>query len=130
MPVSVHNNLPLRSYDRTFCVPAVTISVRSSFSQTNGVVQLLPSSRSVRQISSPVFLSYAAMNDRSSLSLTMYSRSRCKTGELADHHPVRTLNGPIGFVQSALPLMSNAKRPRLPKYAYTRSPSVAGVSDA
>ena len=71
IPVSVHSNLPFRSYERTFCDPDVTISVLSAFSQMKGVVQLLPSSRLVLQISSPVRLSYAAMNDRSSLSLTM-----------------------------------------------------------
>jgi len=36
--------------------PAVTISVRRSFSHTNGEVQLLPSSRGTRQISAPVAL--------------------------------------------------------------------------
>jgi hypothetical protein len=38
-------------------VPAVTISIRFVFSQMNGVVQLLPSSRAVRQTSVPLFLS-------------------------------------------------------------------------
>src|SRR6266850_3948947 len=104
MPVSSHSSLPSRSYDRTFCVPAVMISVRLAFSHTNGVVQLLPSSRAVRQISAPVFLSYAATNDLSSLSLTMTMRSRWRTGEPAGHHPLRTLNGPIGFDHNGFPV--------------------------
>src|SRR5216684_8378178 len=41
-----HRSLPLKSYERNFRDPAVTISVRRSFSQMNGVDQLLPSSRS------------------------------------------------------------------------------------
>src|SRR6266850_5472173 len=115
MPVSSHSSLPSRSYDRTFCVPAVTISVRVPFSHTNGVVQLLPSARAVRQSSLPLFLSYAAMNDLSSLSLTTITRSRWSTGDPAAHQPLRTLNGPIGFDHNGFPSMSNANRPRLPK---------------
>ena len=48
--------------------PEVTISVRRSFSQTNGVAQVETSSRDRRQISSPVRLSSAAIHDSSSLS--------------------------------------------------------------
>ena len=52
------------------------------------------------------------------------------TGDAAVPHPYRVLNGPIGFDQTGVPFMSNTKRPTVPKYAYTRSPSVTGVSDA
>ena len=46
IPVSCQSSLPLTSYDRTPPVAAVTISVRRSFFQTSGVVQLLVSLRS------------------------------------------------------------------------------------
>ena len=72
MPWISHSRLPSRSYERTPCVPAVTISVRSSFSQTNGVAQFWPrSSRSTRQTSAPVSRSRATMNERITLSFTM-----------------------------------------------------------
>src|ERR1700730_4596985 len=130
MPASSQSSLPSRSYERTRSVPAVTISVRRSFFHTNGVVQLLPSFRSARHTSAPVTVLNAAMNDWSSLSLTMYTRSPWTTGDAAGPNPLRTLMAPIGFDQRGFPFMSNAKRPMFPKYAYTRSPSVTGVSEA
>ena len=51
-------------------MPVVTSSVRSAFSQTYGVDQLDPSSRSVRHASAPVSALSAATHDRSSLSTT------------------------------------------------------------
>ena len=54
----------------TLFVLAVTISVLSAFSHTNGDAQLCASSRLVRQISRPVRASNAAMNDWVVLSLT------------------------------------------------------------
>ena len=72
MPDSSHSKVPFKSYDRTFLLPVVTISVRTSLRQTNGVDQFEASpSRWVRQSSFPVRASNAAMNDCSSLSLTM-----------------------------------------------------------
>src|SRR5262245_27085935 len=68
MPESSQRSRPSKSYDRTLRRPAVTISVRRSFSHTNGVDQFSASSRLTRQISLPVFLSYAAMNDSVALS--------------------------------------------------------------
>src|SRR5437868_1686072 len=44
-PLSSHSSLPSRLYERTLSAPAVTISVRSAFSHTKGVDQLVPSSR-------------------------------------------------------------------------------------
>ena len=35
----------------------------------------------------------------------------------------------MGFDHTGLPFMSKANKPALPEYTYTRSPSVAGVSD-
>src|SRR5262245_9511254 len=52
-----HSALPFKSYDRNFRDPVVTISVRRSFSQTNGLDQLLPSSRSMRHSSRPILAS-------------------------------------------------------------------------
>src|SRR4026209_1639406 len=75
MPASSHSSAPSRPYDRTPLVPAVTISVRLSFFHTNGVTQFVPVGRSTRHISSPLAVLNAAMNDRSSLSLTMNRRS-------------------------------------------------------
>src|SRR5262245_37411786 len=51
------SSLPSRSYERSLREPLVTISVRTPFSHTNGVDQLLPSSRSTRQSSRPVLAS-------------------------------------------------------------------------
>jgi hypothetical protein len=60
------------SYERTFLVPVVTISVRRPVCQMNGDDQFDASpGRSVRHSSAPVRASKAAMNDRSSLSLTI-----------------------------------------------------------
>src|SRR5436309_15006001 len=70
MPLSSHFCVPDRSYDRTFRLPVVTISVPDWCSHMNGVDQLLPSSRGTRQATRPVRLSYAVMDDRSSWSLT------------------------------------------------------------
>ena len=39
MPASSQSSLPFVSYERTFLVPVVTISVRRSFCHTNGVDQ-------------------------------------------------------------------------------------------
>src|SRR5438874_326462 len=78
-----HSNLPLAgSYDRIFVPPAATSSVRCEFFQMIGVAQFEPSSRSVRQTSSPVFLSSATRNDVLSLSHWINTSSRCITGEL------------------------------------------------
>src|SRR5262245_6168575 len=130
MPPNSQSSFPLRSYERTLSVPFVTISVRRSFSQMTGVAQLLPSFRSTFHTSLPVFASYAARNDCCSLSWTRYRRPLYSTGDAPVPQSFRILNGPMGFVQTGLPFMSNANRPMLPKYAYTRSPSVEGVSDA
>ena len=70
VPLSSHFCLPDRSYERTLRLPVVTISAPESCSHTNGVDQLLPSSRGTRQATLPVRLSYAVIDDRSSLSLT------------------------------------------------------------
>jgi hypothetical protein len=72
MPASSQSRRPLVSYERTFFVPVVTISVRRSLCQTKGVAQFDASpSRSVRHTCAPVRASKAAMNERSSLSFTM-----------------------------------------------------------
>src|SRR5215510_14692657 len=68
IPRSSQSSLPSMSYERTLFIPDVTISVRSSFSQTNGDDQSSTSSRLVRHSSSPVRLLYAAMNDSFALS--------------------------------------------------------------
>src|SRR5205085_12439387 len=54
IPPNSHSTFPSRSYERTFPLPQVTISVRVPFSQTNGVAQLLFSARSTFQTSFPV----------------------------------------------------------------------------
>ena len=59
MPFSHQSRLPSRSYARTLPVPGVTISVRIAFFQTNGVDQLLFSSRETRQTTLPVLASRA-----------------------------------------------------------------------
>ena len=43
--------------------------------------------------------------------------------------PMRVFTAGIGFDQTGRPDMSKAKRPMLPEYTYTRSPSVTGVSE-
>jgi hypothetical protein len=48
MPASSQSRRPLVSYERTFFVPVVTISVRRSFCQTNGVAQFDASPSAVR----------------------------------------------------------------------------------
>ena len=83
MPDSSQSSLPSRSYERTFRRPDVTISVRSSFSQMNGVDQFSTSSRFTRQISLPVRLSKAAMNESVALSWTTKTRSPCSAGDAA-----------------------------------------------
>ena len=60
-PAKCHSRLPSVSYDRTSFLAVVTISVRRSFLQTNGVDQALGSSRITRQFSSPDAVSNAAM---------------------------------------------------------------------
>src|SRR5688572_17086646 len=72
-PIS-QSSLPSRSYERTLPLADTTNSVRWSFSQTNGVDQVaafLFSSRLTLQISFPVRLSNAAMNESVRLSWTM-----------------------------------------------------------
>jgi hypothetical protein len=80
-----------------------------------GVDQLLFSSRSTRQVCSPVLASNATRNDCSSLSHTMYSRRSCSTGDAAVPQPVREGNGPMGCDHTGVPSMSKAKTPTLPK---------------
>ena len=63
MPRNSQRSLPSRSYERTLRVPVVTISVRTSFSQTSGVDQLPVSSRSTFQSSLPERLSNAMIFD-------------------------------------------------------------------
>src|SRR5438874_2590261 len=111
MPASSQSSVPSSEYDRIFLVPLVMISVRSGFSHTNGEAQLLASSRLIRHNSSPVAVLNAAMNDSSSLSLTMRMRSFASTGDAAAPQPVRILGGAIGFDQTGLPVMSNANSP-------------------
>src|SRR5262245_60224721 len=117
MPASSHSSVPSSEYERIFFVPFVMISVRCAFSQTNGDAQLLASSRLMRQSSLPFAVLYAAMNDSSSLSLTMTMRSLASTGEAELPQPVRVLRGVIGFDHTGLPVMSNANRPAYEKYA-------------
>ena len=70
IPWSDQRSFPSVSYDRTFPVPAVTISVRSGVTQTKGVDQLLFSSRSLFQISAPVAALRATISEASWLSST------------------------------------------------------------
>ena len=110
-------------------VPVVTISVRERFSQTKGVDQLLPSSRSTSQIVLPLSLSRQVSTERSSLSLTRYSLPPCSTGDAAVPQSLRILWGFQSRRQATLPSMSRAQVARYPKCAKIRSPSVTGVSE-
>src|SRR5262249_51688775 len=83
IPSSSQSNLPSRSYERTLPDPAATNSVRFSFSHTNGVDQLLFSSRFTFHNSSPVFAFRQSKYESFSLSLTMNRRSLCNAGEAA-----------------------------------------------
>src|SRR5262245_9100141 len=130
IPSRSQSSLPSRPYARTRLVPLVISSVRCVFSQTNGVAQLLFSSRSARPISCPALSSNATRHDFSSLSFTTYRRFLWSTGEAAVPQPFLILKLPHFFDHSSLPSMSKQNRPRLPKEAYTRSPSVTGVSEA
>src|SRR6202163_3278745 len=71
IPASSQSWLPFVSYERTFLLDVVTISVRSLFCQTNGVDQFDLSSRGTRHSSLPVRASYAARKDFASVSLTI-----------------------------------------------------------
>src|SRR5438445_11047318 len=97
MPLSSHSCLPSSEYERTLSVPAVTISVRSACSHTNGVDQLLASSRSTRQISWPVRESQAATHELVSLSFTTEIRPLWGSGEAALPCPFRVVSGDIAF---------------------------------
>src|SRR5262245_23174553 len=114
-PLSSHNCLPLKSYERIFRLPTVMISVRCAFSHTIGDDQLVRSSRSTRHTSAPVRASYDAMNDCSSLSLTTYTRPLWATGDAAEPQPSRVFSASIGFDQTGLPARSNANTPAAAK---------------
>src|SRR5262249_54012115 len=98
--------------------------------QTNGVAQLLFSSRSTRHSSLPLRASRATRSDFSSLSLTTNSLPSCRAGELPVPQPMRVLRACHFCFQSSLPSLSKQATPTLPKQAQTRSPSVTGVSEA
>src|SRR5689334_11705333 len=106
MPPSSHSTFPSRSYERILLRPAVTISVRRSFFQMYGVAQVVGSSRCCRQISRPVSLSSARMYEFCSLSLTIYSRPSCSTGEDAVPYPQLVSTGGHSLVHKSLPDIS------------------------
>src|ERR1700740_2566019 len=106
MPPSSQSSFPSRSYERPLLTPQVMISVRFSFSQTNGVDQLLFSSRSTVQISLPVFLSSAVRNECFSLSLRNKHRAPGSEGAAAVPQPSFVGKASHFFVQSRLPLRS------------------------
>src|SRR5688500_15165591 len=105
---NVHSGDPSRAYERIALVPLMTISVRNSFFQMNGVAQFVSFGRSVRQITLPVAESSAVRVDDSSLSLTKYTRPSCTTGDAAVPHPKRVGLASSGTDQIALPLKSKA----------------------
>jgi hypothetical protein len=129
---SSHSTSPVAgSYDRIRRAPIRTSSVRTRLRQTTGVPQVDFSGRAARHSSSPVRLSNAATNDRPSLSLCTKILSPSIAGELDVPQLANVRNGPRLRDHTGLPDTSkHASTPAMPKYAYTRSPSVMGVSDA
>src|SRR5262249_13264686 len=91
IPRSDHSSFPSSSYETTRDVAATTSAVRTSFFQTQGVLQLVSLSRSLRHSSRPVDLSRATTKDRSSLSFTRKSRSPLRTGDAPLPQSLRVL---------------------------------------
>src|SRR5437773_3724265 len=106
IPAHSHSSFPSRSYERILFVPAVINSVRLSFSHTNGVDQLVFSSRFTRQIWSPVSALRQRRYEPFSLSLTINKRSLWRAGD--DAVPQLNLVGTESnfFDQTGLPSRS------------------------
>ncbi len=74
---------------------------------TSGAAQLLFSTRATRQISLPVALSSATMNDSPSWSKTSSSLSSAMTGPMPSPKAIRIRNWtPKSFFQTSVPLRS------------------------